>query len=447
MVRRGVGASFGVVEHPVRGAVVRYVAGATVVLLLVVTMAVVVAGRIATREAVDHAELDARTLAGRYVAPLGVDALDPVDERGRLDDAFLGLVEQGALRQVKIWSDEGDGRGRIVYSDNRLYQGAEVGLGDVYRLFASGQAVARRVPPATGGSQRYPEGTYEVSVGFRDGRGTPFLFEAFLPTPEMAISRGELLQQWLPVVVGSLLLFAVATLPLAVGLARRAGAAESDRRRLAQRGLSDALADRRRMAQRLHDGPVQELSGAALVLDSVDREGLSVADRATLDRATQVLRTGVGELRSVGDELFPDAVSVEGLRAAVDELGRGSAAAGLDVVVHVDEDLGLDADATFLVYRVVREGLRNVVRHADATSASVEVVRVDAAATQGPGAGVAVTVRDDGQGFATPVRQGLGLRLLTHEVRGMAGSLQLEPAPDARGGACLRVWLPAESPE
>lgn len=426
-----------------RGAVVRYVVGASIVLVLVVTVAVVVAGRIATREALDHAELDARTLAEQYVAPLGVDALDPVGERGRLDDAFLGRVDQGALRQVKIWADLGQGRGRIVYSDNRLYQGAEVELGEEYALFASGRAVARRVEPAADGPQPYPEGTYEVSVGFRDGRGTPFLFEAYLPTPAMALSRSELLRQWLPVVVGSLLLFAVATLPLAVGLARRAGAAESDRRRLAQRGLRDALSDRRRMAQRLHDGPVQELSGAALVLDSVDRGGLSASDAAALDRATRVLRDGVGELRSVGDDLFPDAVSAEGLRAAVDELGRGSGEVGLEVAVQVDMDLGLDADASFLVYRVVREGLRNVVRHAEARSASVEVTQVADSSVPG----VRVTVTDDGAGLRGDVRHGLGLRLLAHEVHGVGGTLRLAPAEGGTGGACLEVWLPAELPD
>lgn len=431
---------------PVRDAVLRYAAGAAVVLVVVVVAAVLVAGRVATREAQSHAERDARALAEQLVLPLGVDVLDPGDGRRSLDEAFAPSLEHGSLLRVKIWADAGEGHGRIVYSDDRLFQGARVPLGPQYALFASGEASAQRLTPQERGPDAFPAGTYEAYVGFTDARGTPFIVEAYLPEPTAAIGRAELLAQWLPLVVGSLVLFALATLPLAVGLARRTAAAEAERSQVVRRALTEAVADRRTLAQRLHDGPVQSLSGVALAMDSVDRSGVSAADGALLDRAAAIVRGGIGELRSVGDELFPDAVSADSLAAAVQELRRGLEADGVEVEVAVDDDLGLDADAAFVVYRVVREGLRNVSRHAQARRARLTVARA--------GADVVVTVADDGRGPGSSrggaggrgragegAGGGLGLRLLAHEVRERAGSLVLG-ASDL-GGSELRVRFTA----
>ena len=420
-------------ERLVRRAVVRYVLGAVVVLMLVVLASVLVAGRIADREALEHAEVDARTLATEYVVPLGADELDPESARQQLDEVFGQRIADGALTRVKIWADAGEGRGRIVYSDDRSIEGAVEQLDDEHVLFGGGGAHAERVTDKYGAGT-YPDGTYEVYVGFRDGRGTPYIFEAYLPTPDMALSRGETLRDWLPLVVGSLGLLALATLPLAVRLARRTMAVEAERSRLARRALGESLADRRRLAQRLHDGVVQELSGVGLALDSIDRDALRSSDQAMVGRATAIVRRQVGELRSLGDDLFPDAVSSDALEEAVAELRRGLGAEGvaLQVRVEVDDDLGLDEDGTFLVFRVVREGVRNVLRHAVADAVDISIRRA--------GDGVAVTVVDDGLGPASGTRHGLGLRLLAHEVRERGGSLELTTA-DPRG-AELRVELP-----
>jgi signal transduction histidine kinase len=126
---------------------------------------------------------------------------------------------------------------------------------------------------------------------------------------------------------------------------------------------------------------------------------------------------------------------------ALEELGRRSADEGkLDVDVRVSPDLRLSPDAARLAYRVVREGLRNVVKHAEADRVAVRVHE--------EGDLITVTVRDDGRGLPVgpagspqPPEGHLGLRLLADTVRDLGGTLDAGPAP--RRGTQLEVTFPS----
>jgi signal transduction histidine kinase len=110
----------------------------------------------------------------------------------------------------------------------------------------------------------------------------------------------------------------------------------------------------------------------------------------------------------------------------------------VDTEVHVDPSINLGEGAAQLAYRIAREGLRNVVKHADATTAVVEIRREDG--------WVHVLVADDGKGVDPSVigehdehvKNGverdlpevgghLGLRLLRDSVRDAHGDLELIP--------------------
>jgi signal transduction histidine kinase len=105
--------------------------------------------------------------------------------------------------------------------------------------------------------------------------------------------------------------------------------------------------------------------------------------------------------------------------------------------VHIDPELRLGEGAARLAYRIVREGLRNVVKHAEAGSALVEIRREEG--------WVHVLVADDGRGVEGNVEDGelpeseghLGLRLLRDSVRDAHGHLEL--APNRPQGTRLRA--------
>jgi signal transduction histidine kinase len=143
-------------------------------------------------------------------------------------------------------------------------------------------------------------------------------------------------------------------------------------------------------------------------------------------------------LRSMLTDLYPPDLQGQGLVSAVGDLVQTiTSDAGLDATVRIDPGLNVPVDAGRLAYRVVREGLRNVVKHAGASSVVVEVSREDDE--------VLVRVADDGKGPAAAqeaVRRGhLGLRLLKDTLSDFGGQLDLEPG--TRQGTSLMARFPA----
>jgi hypothetical protein len=109
-------------------------------------------------------------------------------------------------------------------------------------------------------------------------------------------------------------------------------------------------------------------------------------------------------------------------------------AAGLPVEVQVTgEPWPLPPGVDLAAYRVVQEGLTNVLRHAGPASAAVNVDW---------GAGLVITVTDDGHGSAQPgeASSGRGLLGLRERLALYGGTLDAGPQPG--GGWQLRAMLP-----
>ena len=96
---------------------------------------------------------------------------------------------------------------------------------------------------------------------------------------------------------------------------------------------------------------------------------------------------------------------------------RGS---DLDVDLQVDLPDTVPGTVSTTVYRVVQEGLTNVVRHSRATRCAVEL---------GPGS---IVVTDDGRGVRGR-GEGNGVRGLRERVEQAGGRLHLGTGPDGTG--------------
>lgn len=177
--------------------------------------------------------------------------------------------------------------------------------------------------------------------------------------------------------------------------------------------------------------------GAALV---TARAELGLVRTATSAALTD-LRATVRALRATpGSEGVAEQARLDRLG----DLAHTARAAGLDVTLDVDlPDAAVDGTAAgAAVYRVVQEGLTNVLRHA---GARVAVVRVALEPSTGASGDVLVAeVRDDGHGArgaaGAPVRGGFGLRGLRERVAVLGGTVETS-SPDG-GGFRLRARVP-----
>ncbi len=213
-------------------------------------------------------------------------------------------------------------------------------------------------------------------------------------------------------------------------LAQTTARLERQQVRLRQLALDLSQAEeraRRTTAVDLHDGISQLLFAMGINLSRLRTEGVPEHDAALVD-AQQQLREVQRMVGTVIADLSPPGLYDLGLTTALNWLAqRHQVADRVQVTVDVPQaEPDLDLDTRVFVFRVIRELLRNVVKHAGTQSAVVEV-------RQGGGE-VRVTVADSGVGAETGSAPGeaggFGLYSIGERVRSVGGTMQVTTAPD-----------------
>jgi signal transduction histidine kinase len=208
-------------------------------------------------------------------------------------------------------------------------------------------------------------------------------------------------------------------------LRARLGELRGSRARVIEAGQKE----RQRLERNLHDGAQQRLIALSLDLGLLEeRLGDDLDAAGRLHEARQEIALSLGELRDVARGLHPAVVSGHGLPVALESL---AAHAPVPVRLTVELDGRLREPLEVAAYYVVAESLTNVGKHARATSATVDVARVNGE--------VVVEVVDDGVGGAD-TEGGSGLRGLADRVESLGGRLRVW-TPHG-GGTRVRAELP-----
>ena len=189
-----------------------------------------------------------------------------------------------------------------------------------------------------------------------------------------------------------------------------------------RRIVSAADEERRRIERNLHDGAQQRLLATALELSRAQRH---LGNRAApeierlLAASIEELQITVEELRTLARGLHPTVLIEFGLGAALQALTSKSP---LSVTVDVCEER-LPAEVEVTAYFVACEALNNIVKHAHASSASI-----NARLVRGE---LVVEIADDGVGGAR-ASESSGLRGMADRVEALGGRLQIH-SPEGRG--------------
>ncbi len=406
-------------KHPVA----QFLAAGFVTVVLVLVATGRLSGTAAADEAIEDAvattELLARSVAEPALPPGLVDG-DP-GALDRFDRRVLARLMVEDVERVKIW----DARGRIVYSDQTQL------IGDTYDLGASEQAVLASgdleaeqsdLSKEENRYERTSGGLLEVYTRIWSPEGEPLLFEVYYSAAEIEARRAEVLSAFRPITVGALLALLALTTPLVWVLTRRLRRASEDRERLLRAAVDASEAERRRIARDLHDTVVQDLSGTAFALAAAAREGGAPPD--SLESMAGSVRDSLRSLRSLLVEIHPPNLGTAGLAGALEDLLAPAAARGVEAQLDTERLGTVDPAAAALVWRVAQEAVRNVLRHAEASSLHVAV--------SGSGDSVRLVVEDDGRGFdpgEARDRTSFGLRGLTGLVEEAGGTLDVTASP------------------
>lgn len=151
--------------------------------------------------------------------------------------------------------------------------------------------------------------------------------------------------------------------------------------------------ERRQLATDLHDELGQSLTAAKISLQSLKRFTEPALITSRLDDTISLVESALQRVRSLALELRPPMLDDLGLSAAVawlvDQLARHSPT-HFELRTEVD-DRRFDHVVETACFRVAQEALTNVVRHANARNAAVELAARDG--------GLHLHIIDDGVGF------------------------------------------------
>jgi signal transduction histidine kinase len=214
----------------------------------------------------------------------------------------------------------------------------------------------------------------------------------------------------------------------------------ADLQRSRQQLVTNREEERRRLRRDLHDGLGPSL--ASLLLEARVLRRMISQDPAAAEQLAEEMqrdiRATIEDIRRVVHELRPPALDDLGLVSALtvmaaklDQL-ETVAGSGLAVTIDAADNLPpLPAAVEVAAYRIIQEALTNVVHHAHARRATVQLwIDED----------LHIEVRDDGRGFTGGREGGVGLHSMRERAAELGGTWSIARQPG--GGTLVRATLP-----
>jgi signal transduction histidine kinase len=428
-------------SRSLRRAVIALVLTAISAFALVSVAAVVAARKIAEHTALSEAERSAQTL-GKVVFASTIPAVLNGDEaaHARLDEAVRARKLHGGVARIKVWNREGV----VLYSDAPTAVGRKFPMDDDismaidYRTSQTDISDLSNEENFSEPREVLGDHLVEVYVPLVLDSGGTLCLEVYTTTARVDEARTELTRNVVAYALLSLLLLVVAQLPISIGLIRRAGRADAERRRLLGNAVTASERERQSIARDLHDGVVQDLAGVSYAmgaLRTVMPPDTTPKTRAAFDGAAETVRSAVSALRTLMVDIYPPDLTATGLPFAIEELAERLRRAGIAVTVTIDIGDQLRSELAAAIYRAVRESASNIVRHSGARHAWIDIAA--------DGEELVIRVADDGHGLHPGDDAGsgqLGIQLVRDGLRELGGELTL--GPRAEGGTEVVIRLP-----
>lgn len=203
-----------------------------------------------------------------------------------------------------------------------------------------------------------------------------------------------------------------------------------------------ALQEKVRLGRDLHDGLVQNLYAAGLVIEAAkQRVRAPEAVPPLLERATTTLNDAIRQARSMIGELTPDAIETQGFAESAETLLDHLDAAGrLETrALRISPALPAFVDPVRTeLLQILRESVSNALRHGQATALEIDFTPL-------PDGRLQLRVRDNGRGFdPAAATRGHGLDNLAARARALGALLEIDSAPGK--GATITLTLAAPAP-
>ncbi|MCY7290734.1 MAG: sensor histidine kinase [Ferruginibacter sp.] len=183
--------------------------------------------------------------------------------------------------------------------------------------------------------------------------------------------------------------------------------------------------ERTRLAKDLHDGLGGMLSGIKFSFNTMKGNLTMTPDNAqSFERSMDMLDSSIKEMRRVAHNMMPEALVKFGLDTALKDFCNEIQQSGALYISYQSiglENLKITQTIEITVYRIVQELVNNIMKHAAAKNAIVQVTKTNDR--------LSVTVEDDGGGFDTGILnkvKGIGWSSIQNRVEFLKGKLDVD---------------------
>ena len=201
--------------------------------------------------------------------------------------------------------------------------------------------------------------------------------------------------------------------------------------------LQGQTEERSRLAKDLHDGLGSILSGVKYSFTNMKRNLIPEATEA-FDRGMVMLDKSIHELRRVAHNMMPEALMKFGLDTALKDFCQSIDLSGAIKLTYSSFDINetsIPDTRAVAIYRIVQELVNNILKHAEATTALVQLVRKEDA--------LSIAVEDDGKGFDVAIlkdNEGIGYLNLQNRVAWLNGTIDIQTEPGK--GTSVNIEIP-----
>ncbi|WP_164735241.1 sensor histidine kinase [Pseudoflavitalea rhizosphaerae] len=192
--------------------------------------------------------------------------------------------------------------------------------------------------------------------------------------------------------------------------------------------------ERNRLARELHDGLGGILAAAQMHMSNAQKSDAPSANKSNEMVADLISKAAV-ESRRIAHNLLPETLLRFGLEEALQkycESVSGSKMLNLEFQ-SVGLQERLEQSVELSIYRIVQELVNNIIRHAGASEALVQLHRDKNR--------LSITVEDDGKGFAPSKKEGIGLSNVASRVSYLNGSLDIRSDNEKGTSVFIEIQL------
>jgi signal transduction histidine kinase len=152
----------------------------------------------------------------------------------------------------------------------------------------------------------------------------------------------------------------------------------------------------------------------------------TAADTETLAKATQYIDRILLQLRTISNNLMPQALLRKGLLVAVEEfVGERPARGKMNIEFRFQDEIKVEPEQGIHLYRIIMEIIHNAEKHAEASEMKI-LFTAEAGLLR-------LELKDNGRGFDTKdketTQRGLGLKNILSRVETLKGNMYLDSGP------------------